>query len=739
MSLVIPTLIVVIIPSILSVFIRRCLYQDLQNLNKKTRRLVDNQSEGIQPRFINLLQQRFTKASEKLENVNTIAIIDGIYHQETFTIFNFKIRHEQGEYITKTLPNLLLAFGLLGTFLGITLNLNSISQIINTGGTNIVDLTSQLQQPLQSMGIAFITSLIGLFCSSILTIINLRYNISLEKNSLLNNLEDYLDNIYKVKIKGYSRLDEAVNKMVDKQTEFLTRFHENVGQVLERTFKEAADKIADGNEKSQQLASQVYQSLLDASGAINTGANIFKESTTNLDNQVQSIQRMMPIFRSNIESFDKSSNLILTASSKIEASKFSENIEKITVDLAQTQSKFTKATQLLANCTLTMTNNNEKATNLAQKVYEELKNASESLEESSVLFADSATTIKDSQFNQNLVKATANLDTIQQQFLEMVNTLSDVIKPIEINVKTLDLSIDKMVKVTPDYQKFSTAIETLEESAVIFGQSAIMIKESKFDENLVNTAANLATIQQQFLQIVNTLSDVIKPIEMNVKTLDSSIDKMVKVIPDYQKFSTSIDKLEESAIIFGKSAITIKDSKFNDHLVNATNNLSIIQQQFLQMIKTLNEIVKPIAINVKTLELSTDKMVKLSQNVDNINSSINHINSRYLEMSNISREILLKLGELSVNNKNNSSQFTENIIKVTKDLQEKFRSLDNHEKQFLDLYKQLVNQLKQINENINNNPLKSIKNPLPSDVINTRLKQLEKEIEDSTYNPFKKL
>jgi hypothetical protein len=582
------------------------------------------------------------------------------------------------------------------------------------------------------MGIAFITSLIGLFCASMLTIINLKYNISLEKNSLLNNLEDYLDNIYKPLVEGETRLDKAVNKMVDKQTEFLERFHENVGQVLERTFKQAADRIADENEKSQKLAYQVYQNLLDASSAITSGANIFQLSTKSLEIQVENLQRIMPILRSNIDSFAQSANLIVTASHRIEASKFSENLEKITNNLAQTQEAFTASTKELTTGVISFNNDSKKATDLALNIYEELKKASESLEESSVLFADSATTIKESQFSEKLVIATNNLMAIQQPLLDMINILNQAIQPLEANIKTFDISINKMVQVTPDYQKFSSSIETLEESAIIFGQSAMMIKDSKFDENLVNTGTNLATIQQQFLQIVNTLSEIIKPIEINVKTLDLSIDKMVKVTPDYQQFSSSIELLQQSALIFIDSATAIKQTKFNEGLAETTTNLTKIQQLFLQAINSLNEAIKPITTNVKTLEFSTNKMQQLAQNVNQIQSNINIINDRYLEMTNTSREILLKLGENTVNNKNNFNQLTNSFIKITENLQEKFKSLDNHEKQFLELYKQLVNQLKQTDKNIN-------KNPLPSDAINTRLKQLEKEIEDSISNPFKNL
>ncbi|MBL1210385.1 hypothetical protein [Geminocystis sp. GBBB08] len=524
--LVIVTLIFVILPTLTIASMRISLYQHLRDLEKKTRRLVNSESEGIQPKFINLLQQKFTKASQQIENVNTIALIDGIYYQETFDFLNFKIRCEEGEYITKTLPNLLLAFGLLGTFLGITTNLYSISQIINQGSGDIGNLTSQLESPLQSMGIAFITSLIALTCSLILTVNNLKHNITLEKNSLLNNLEDYLDNIYKPLVEGDTRLIKAINRMVDKQTEFLTRFHENVGQVLEQTFKQAADKIAKENEKSQQLAYQVYQSLLDASSAINTGANIFNKSIVNLDNQVQNLQRMMPILRTNMESFDKSCNLMLKASSKIEASKFSENLEKITVDLAKTEKNFTEATKLLANATLAMANHNEKATTLAQKVYEEFKKASQSLQESAALFADSATSIKESNFNQNLVSASTNLVTIQQLLLETIKTLNEIIKPITINVKTLELSTDKMVQLAKNVHQIQSNIENINTRYLDMSNLSkeILLKQGEIWND---TRKNLTNSVQTINEIKTSLPETMFAIESNQKYILLTLDNLM--------------------------------------------------------------------------------------------------------------------------------------------------------------------------------------------------------------------
>jgi hypothetical protein len=78
---------------------------------------------------------------------------------------------------------------LLGTFWGITGNLYDLSQTIDKASGDITNLITQLQTPLQNMGIAFITSLTALFFSSLLTILNLRWNTNLAKSVLVTSLD----------------------------------------------------------------------------------------------------------------------------------------------------------------------------------------------------------------------------------------------------------------------------------------------------------------------------------------------------------------------------------------------------------------------------------------------------------------------------------------------------------------------------------------------------------------------
>jgi hypothetical protein len=610
--LVIITVLFVILPTIITAVMRISLYKYLVDLDKKTRRLVNNESEGIQPKFINKLQQRFNKASQNIENVNTVALIDGIYHQETFAAFGFKIRCEEGEYITKSLPNLLLAFGLLGTFLGITLNLNSISQIINQDSTNIIDLTNKLQTPLQSMGIAFITSLIGLFCSSVLIVINLKYNINLEKNSLLNNLEDYLDNIYKPLVQGETRLDKAVNRMVDQQHEFLKRFHENVGQVLERTFKQATDRIAEENEKAQKLAYEVYQRLLDASSTINTGANIFQESTHLLENQVNNIKILLPLF-------EASSTNFMDAALKIEQSKFSENLDKTTQNLANIQANFAKTTKLLSDNIPLLIDQNKQAINLAQEVYYSLQNTANKIEDSVLIFSESAEIIKNSQFADNLVIATSTLVNTQEQFYEIAVMLNQGSKPIEVGINTLQDSVGKMVKLSEEFHHINENYLVMND----LGKQMLIQQETTLNE----TITTLQTHEQKLnLTMINLSEKMVKEMNNSVSSNNQQINSLITSFE--QQISLLNDLSKQLLIQQGKGweQTQLKLSETITSLQTHQKNVNSTIMSFAEkMVKEINN--------------------EVGSNNQKINSLITSFEQQISLLNDLSKQLLIQQGE----------------------------------------------------------------------------------------------
>ena len=131
LPLVVLSVVLVILPAIFTAVLRVRLYYHLVFLEERVTRLINSRSRERLPRIIDNLTARFRRASSNLEEVNTAALVDGIYSQEQFNFLGFPLRCNQWDYFSQVLPNLLVSFGLLGTFLGIVINLSSLIQTIN--------------------------------------------------------------------------------------------------------------------------------------------------------------------------------------------------------------------------------------------------------------------------------------------------------------------------------------------------------------------------------------------------------------------------------------------------------------------------------------------------------------------------------------------------------------------------------------------------------------------------------
>ena len=349
--LILITVFLVVIPSLVTIFLRIYLYRYLIDLTDKVQRLIKTGSAKGQPKIIQTLEARFEQASKQLEQVNTGALIDQIYSQETIKGFTC----EQIDYLCRILPNLLLAFGLLGTFLGITINLSTLSQTINqVNASDVSNLVTELKKPLEGMSIAFTTSLTGLFFSALVTVANFIFNSGLAKYRLISSLEDYLDNVYFPEVQGDTRLDKIVNRMVSQQDEFLTNFGETVRKAVEQSMGKVAKQIADGNQKTMELATQVYQKFDAAAGTISSAANEFKHSMTELNSTSQ-------IFKQSAETFKQS--------------EFPLKLSLATVDLGNTQQKFSESatslaatTELIINALIEIENSSQSLINLGEEI-----------------------------------------------------------------------------------------------------------------------------------------------------------------------------------------------------------------------------------------------------------------------------------------------------------------------------------------------------------------------------------
>lgn len=303
--LIILAIFLVILPTFIAVLLRYSLYRHLTSLTNKTKKLLAGINLEYFPKIIQKLEHRFSQTNVNLEQINSIAVIEGEYSQEKFYFLGLSLGCEFIDNALQILPNLLLSFGLLGTFLGITFNLANLSQTITQIDINDVNnLVSELNAPLQGMGVAFTTSLVAIACSSLLTVINLLWNTKLAKTHLLSQLEDYIDNVYLPKIQPISSLEGAIERFGN---DFQQMVHQ-LGATIETSITKAFGRIETSANSFERAANAIDNSgfperlatatndLAIAQNQFSQSSLVLQKSTQSFDHNLVSIQKLTKRF-----------------------------------------------------------------------------------------------------------------------------------------------------------------------------------------------------------------------------------------------------------------------------------------------------------------------------------------------------------------------------------------------------------------------------------------------------------
>lgn len=568
--LVVLIVILLLLPTVAAILLRISLYKHLNDIVSKVGRLSrPGNSRGQQPKIVCELEERFRQVINHLDQVNTAALIDKVYSQTQFNFLGLSLPCEQWDYFCKVLPNLLLAFGLLGTFLGITLNLYELSQTIDKVDSDVVNFIQELQLPLQSMGVAFVTSLMALGCSSLLIGVNLRCNTNIAKYRLISSLEDYLDNIFRSAEQGDTRLDKAINKMVEQQHEFLVRFHEKVGQVLESTLGRTVEKIATENERANALARNVYEKLLDSSSTFARGASTFQEASFLLERQVKAVTVLVPSFQESSRNLTQGAMIFQNAAARIEQSKFSDHLGSLITSLEKNQTELAQFLSTLGKETGQMVESNKKASDLAQQVYSQLQDASVKLQNSTVGFIEASERIEQSQFANKLSTATADLAVMQEQFTQATSVLQESTQPIASAIAALQNSVENL-------SEFGSSINTSNQRAT---------------QLLEKTETRLADEQEGVKAMIAQLSDLTTSVINERATTNTNFHRLEDCFVDgveqqiqtiNQQAQQLSNQLNQQFSLLDKTASNLIDSTniFADKTKQLTNHLQLYNQRF---------------------------------------------------------------------------------------------------------------------------------------------------------------
>ncbi|MDJ0554905.1 MAG: hypothetical protein QNJ68_10760 [Microcoleaceae cyanobacterium MO_207.B10] len=478
-SYLIPLIVVlVIVPSFIAILLRMLLHFDLVNQGNKIRKLINQQSIN-KPRFIDYLEARFADASSKLEQVNTGALIDQVYSRQR--LFGL-ISYEQIEYFCRILPNLLVSFGLLGTFIGITINLTSLSQTVSdTNATDVSSLLRELQVPLQGMGIAFTTSLVAILFSAIVTSVNFIFNTNLAKTRLISLLEDYLDNIYLQTIEGQTQLDKVVKAVAYSFEGFLTKFGQTVRVGVESALQDKIQEIYEANNTTSKLAEQTFVRLGEAA------ATVARSS----------------------KDFQIAADRFLEVAHIFEHSHFPQKLSNSTSELANIQSNFSQSTSTLSS-----------AVQAIEIVVIELQGYSKRLAK----FGEQITNS-----NQTSFKLLESHQSNQQSFAEMIRQLQEASQGFQLAVGNLDKLQRRVVSKADNLDEVQTQLKTLSD-ALNNSTDGISQSIQALGDQIGKGMSNQANINNSHLSVIAT-------------NLQEYINQMQETKNEIYRLTHTIDKL----------------------------------------------------------------------------------------------------------------------------------------------------------------------------------------------------
>ena len=178
--------------------------------------------------------------------------------------------------------SLFVTLGLFGTFLGLSLSVSSLTELISYSNTSewlsVLDsVGGGLMSALSGMGVAFYTSLVGVACSILLTVFKIIVNPEAARLKLQTQLELWLDHTVAPTLSTKAAKDDAslVNMLIDAM--------HDTADVMDHTLKDTTNKLQQTLDSSRNHIGAFNQTV----NKFNEGVRDFEEFNYNLRGTVE--------------------------------------------------------------------------------------------------------------------------------------------------------------------------------------------------------------------------------------------------------------------------------------------------------------------------------------------------------------------------------------------------------------------------------------------------------------------
>ena len=201
--------------------------------------------------------------------------------------------------------SLFVTLGLFGTFLGLSLSVSSLTELIGYSNTDqwlsVLDSVGEgLMSALSGMGVAFYTSLVGVACSILLTLLRSVFSPQAQREKLETQVELWLDHSVAPPLPTEKAKDTAdlIRQMIHAL--------DNAAESMDRTLKRSTDELKLTLAASQKPLEDFNRTV----DSFNEGVRDFSEFNYNLRGTVERmdvcIRDLVSVLRSSARGLERS-------------------------------------------------------------------------------------------------------------------------------------------------------------------------------------------------------------------------------------------------------------------------------------------------------------------------------------------------------------------------------------------------------------------------------------------------
>ncbi|MBM6619669.1 hypothetical protein [Bacillus suaedaesalsae] len=276
-----------------------CHFQTIYILQKWQQEFI-NLDEGhvssSSVKWINkLIKEYETYKVQKHESINTISLVEKNFMKEPIRLFGI-IKSPVGNVLKlqQLLPMTVIICGILGTFIGLTISMFSMEEILITLPGSSADLSmnsivSAISAPFQGMSLAFITSIAGISSSLLLNLFQTGFlsggtSVSYYKGSILSEAESLLDHKISSQIEN--------EKPKDQLEKLLDRFSNKVQEAFQESVKDFAGNIIKLTEELHVVTNDMKQLIVkqtETADTYSTSTHALKDFGSDLTTSVNGL------------------------------------------------------------------------------------------------------------------------------------------------------------------------------------------------------------------------------------------------------------------------------------------------------------------------------------------------------------------------------------------------------------------------------------------------------------------